>query len=516
MRKHSLPGNPISLPRPRREAGAAALPVIITVAVAITLLQVPILYKTKSGNKFSGEQKSDISAKSLAEAGIDQVITDIGRKMIRVDSTTDTVPDQGVRLGRGSFTTSVRAYQVNPDRVEVLSTGRMGANAQTVRARMELVKTETTIPFDTPRISVWGIRGTPPVLYYHSIEERDAGRAWVYPEGQVVLPGVTFSNIDDFTVAPNGTMYFINNVAGQNSTLYKIRPSDLDNNPATPVTARLVGPTGLIAGDTSELRGLTFIARDLSGKNGVLYAVTWKSKKVYELSLENGAASFVADIVPKGTASTTDFWCDAMTQDLAGSIYIVRNNTRSELWRFDEFVESNGMREDSCSFVATISSVKDKTRAIAGHPNGYIYATDDDKWYRINPFAPAINSRTQVLFTDSSGLKGMGFHFEREDLKFTGSPIKHKINVCHYPPGNCANAHTIQIDENALSAHLNHGSSACAQDVPGYCGGLGTSTAMLADTTIQLKIISWEEIAGEAGQQQAQGQTETEDRTGTN
>lgn len=487
------------------QRGAAVLPIIIAVAVAVTLLQVPMIYKTKAGNKFSGTQKADISAKSLAEAGIDQVITDIGRKVIRVNAATDTTPYQGIHLGRGNFTTRVKSYQINPDRVEVTSTGSIGPNAQTVRARMELVKTQSTIPFDTPKLSLWGIRGTPPVLYYHSLEEREAGHAWIHPEGEVVLPGVLFQNIDDFTVAPNGTMYFINNVSGTNSVLYKIRPSDLDNNPATPVTARLVGPTGLFAGSDNELRGLTFIARDNTGKNGVLYAVTWKSKQVYELSLETGTASFVADIIPKGISSATNFWCDAMTQDLAGAIYIVRNNARSELWRFDEFVEHNGVREDSASYVALISGLKDKTRAIAGHPNGYIYAADDDRWYRINPFSNPVHARTTVLFTDTSNLKGMGFHFEREDLKLTGNPIKHKINICHYPPGNCLNSHTIQIDDNALNPHLNHGGG-CAQDTPGYCGGLGSGTALLADTTIQLKIISWEEIAGP---NQVAGQTHT-------
>jgi hypothetical protein len=482
---------------PSIERGAAALPIIITVAVAITLLQVPLLFKTKSGNKFSGSQKSNITAKSLAEAGIDEVIADIGRKAINVNLHTDTIPYENVGLGRGTYTTRIKGYQLNPDRVEVVSTGRIGTTTQSIRAKLELVKTLTTIPFDTPKISLWGIRGNPPTLYYHSLEERDSGWAWIHPEGEVVVSGGGTLNIDDFTVAPNGTMYFINNVAGTNSALYKIRPTDLDNNPATPVTARLVGPTGLIAGDSSEIRGLTFIAHDTTGRNGVLYAVTWKSKKIYELSLENGAASFVSDIVPKGLAAGTAFYCDAMTQDLVGTIYIVRNNAKSELWRFNEFVESPGARKDSAEWVADISGTHDKTRALAGHPNGYLYATDDINWYKIAPNSMPASKRTTTLFPDSSDLHGMGFHFEREDLKFTGKPIAHKINVCHYPPGNCANYHTIQIDSSALFAHMHHGGGgACAIDVPGYCGG-GSSVTSISDTTIQLKVISWEEITGD-------------------
>lgn len=38
-----------------------------------------------------------------------------------------------------------------------------------------------------------------------------------------------------------------------------------------------------------------------------------------------------------------------------------------------------------------------------------------------------------------------------------------KVTICHIPPGNPANAHTIEISENALAAHIDHG------DVLGAC-----------------------------------------------
>ena len=40
---------------------------------------------------------------------------------------------------------------------------------------------------------------------------------------------------------------------------------------------------------------------------------------------------------------------------------------------------------------------------------------------------------------------------------------KVKVEVCHFPPGNPDNFHTITISENALPAHLAHG------DAPGSC-----------------------------------------------
>src|SRR5262245_1198047 len=47
-----------------------------------------------------------------------------------------------------------------------------------------------------------------------------------------------------------------------------------------------------------------------------------------------------------------------------------------------------------------------------------------------------------------------------------------KVNVCHIPPGNPANFHTILISESALAAHLAHG------DVAGSCDNL---CALLCD-----------------------------------
>ena len=42
----------------------------------------------------------------------------------------------------------------------------------------------------------------------------------------------------------------------------------------------------------------------------------------------------------------------------------------------------------------------------------------------------------------------------------------HKVDVCHIPPGNPANAHTINVDVSAVPAHLAHG------DYLGECRGV--------------------------------------------
>jgi len=47
------------------------------------------------------------------------------------------------------------------------------------------------------------------------------------------------------------------------------------------------------------------------------------------------------------------------------------------------------------------------------------------------------------------------------------APGSHKVTICHIPPGNPANAHTIDVGAPAVSAHLAHG------DYCGPCRGSG-------------------------------------------
>jgi hypothetical protein len=54
----------------------------------------------------------------------------------------------------------------------------------------------------------------------------------------------------------------------------------------------------------------------------------------------------------------------------------------------------------------------------------------------------------------------------------------HKVLICHIPPGNPDNAHTISVDESAVEAHLAHGDSLgeCAEDSATVSVGSGETT----------------------------------------
>ncbi len=59
----------------------------------------------------------------------------------------------------------------------------------------------------------------------------------------------------------------------------------------------------------------------------------------------------------------------------------------------------------------------------------------------------------------------------------SGNSAVGKTAICHIPPGNPANAHTIVVGDPAVAAHLAHGDKIGACDDPGKkCGGGKDST----------------------------------------
>ena len=71
----------------------------------------------------------------------------------------------------------------------------------------------------------------------------------------------------------------------------------------------------------------------------------------------------------------------------------------------------------------------------------------------------------RILFISTFALFVAGFT-ANAPLALAGGPDD-KVAICHVPPGNPANAHTIVISDSAVPAHLAHG------DYPGECIEIG-------------------------------------------
>jgi hypothetical protein len=76
----------------------------------------------------------------------------------------------------------------------------------------------------------------------------------------------------------------------------------------------------------------------------------------------------------------------------------------------------------------------------------------------------AVSSGTSAL-TDLVSVKGSKKPAGKKSSQASNTQAKgssndqyeHKVLICHRPPGNPANAHTISVDEHAVPAHLAHG-----------------------------------------------------------
>ena len=195
----------------------------------------------------------------------------------------------------------------------------------------------------------------------------------------------------------DATFYFVNNVG--TSTIYKFNFSALDGDENTPVPATLVGSTGLPSDPNvfspDEISSLLIY-------NGELYGLSLASKKLYSISKVDGSVTQVATLSVAG-----DFRSDGMT-NLEGIVYLLKTNDtggESEIWKFDQFPSG------SISYVRQIET-SGKVEALTAHPDGFLYASDEDRLYQIS----VINSDIGYLADYTVDIEGMDFFFELEAL----------------------------------------------------------------------------------------------------
>ncbi len=233
-----------------------------------------------------------------------------------------------------------------------------------------------------PPMTVWAIQEDK--LYYFVLSKDDD---FEHKEGKIKIsnPGDDDDKLDVKALAidSDGTFYFINNK--KKSVLYKINPSEIDGDDHTDVNAEYIGNTGL-SGD-NRLTNLEII-------NGELYAITRKKKKLYKIDKSDGSVTLV-----KNLSLSSSFQVDALAQANDGTVYFTKTKKPSELWKFDSFPDGN------LSKVMTIEK-SGKIVAMAGHPNGFLYAADDEDWFKIDP----VNKKSDKIAEEESDIEGMDFY----------------------------------------------------------------------------------------------------------
>lgn len=317
-----------------------------------------------------------------------------------------------------------------------------------------------------PPLTLWAVDDDDAILHYYSLSE---GSEFVNVEGEIEGILDDDEDFEALTLDTDGTIYLMNNDG--TSTLYKINPTELDKDGETPVNAIYIGDTGLSAGNSNhEITSMQVI-------NGNLYGIGKKSKKVWQINTSTAAVTQVATLNVSGS-----FHTDGLTQGSDGTVYLTKTkNSNSELWKFASFPSG------ALTYIMDITD-SEGVLALAAHPNGFLYAADDDHWYLLD-----VNTLSTTVLQDyDSEIEGMDFYYNGETSSYAShSNGSSKVTICHIPPGNPSNAHNITVSVNAMDAHLAHG------DVLGECptGEMPTTcTTTISATNTQNHIVGENQV----------------------
>lgn len=235
-----------------------------------------------------------------------------------------------------------------------------------------------------PPMTIWAVQDEPATLYYFVLSEDDD---LLHKEGKIVVsnPGDDKDKLEVGALAidTDGTIYFINNKS--KSVLYKISPSEIDGDENTDVNAVYIGNTGLKSRD--QLESLEII-------DGTLYSITKYSKKLYSIDKTDGTATLIRTLPLKSS-----FRIEGLAQSTDGTVYFTKTKKRSELWKFDSFPDGN------LSYVMRIDK-SGKIAALTVHPSGFIYAADDEEWFKIDPE----NKTYEKIAEIETDIEGMDFY----------------------------------------------------------------------------------------------------------
>ncbi len=237
---------------------------------------------------------------------------------------------------------------------------------------------------DFPAMTIWAVEDKPATLYYFVLSEEDDFK---HKEGKIIVqnPGDDEDKLEIKALAidSDGTIYIINNK--KKSVLYKIPASEIDGNEDTDVNATFIGNSGLSGND--RLTNLEII-------DGTLYAITKSKKKLYSIDKTDGSVTLVRTLPLSGS-----FRVEGLTQGSDGTVYFTKTKKPSEIWKFDSF--PNG----DLSKVLKVDH-SGKFVALTAHPNGFLYAADDEDWFKIDP----VNLTSEKIAEVETDIEGMSFY----------------------------------------------------------------------------------------------------------
>ncbi|MFT4754947.1 MAG: hypothetical protein ACI85Q_002511 [Salibacteraceae bacterium] len=249
-------------------------------------------------------------------------------------------------------------------------------------------------PCGTSYKTIWAIDDQNSKVYYKDLAHPNST---IKEEGNVL--GSNNKDLEAMTIDSDGVLWIISNLDHHDPELYKVDNRDFDFDPNTTVELEFVGKTKV--GKRNAISGLQFI-------NGILYGISEFTQKVYTLNTSTGEATFVTNLDLTGYWDRpSSFKPEALTLAADGTIYTTdTHGDDSEIWKFTSFPYGQLVH------VYTMQG-SGKVEALAVHPDGTLYAGDDDHWYQIN-----LNTNSMTIIADlDTDIEGMDFYFECEQTQ---------------------------------------------------------------------------------------------------
>ena len=238
-------------------------------------------------------------------------------------------------------------------------------------------------------------------MYYKDLTNPNSA---IKIEGNVT--GSRNKDLEAMTIDSDGVLWILSNLDHHDPELYKVDNNDFDGDPNTSVSLDFVGRTHV--GPDNAISGLQFV-------NGVLYGISEFTQKLYRINTNTGRATLVRDLdlnLVNYTRNTGDrkssFRPEALTLGADGTMYTTdTHGSNSEIWKFD-----GNFPNGQLVHVYTMQG-SGKVEALAVHPDGTLYAGDDDHWYQIN-----LNTNSMSIIANlQNDIEGMDFFFECEQTQ---------------------------------------------------------------------------------------------------
>jgi hypothetical protein len=125
------------------QSGGAMLSVVATIGLILLVTQGTGYYRSRASAKLLSQEKNKVLAMQMAEAGVEENIADLGKRILRVSGEmAEVVTYRNKPLEGGSYTSMFTTVATGPsaDTIDLTSIGTVGTGSSQVQARLRLKK----------------------------------------------------------------------------------------------------------------------------------------------------------------------------------------------------------------------------------------------------------------------------------------------------------------------------------------------------------------------------------------